>query len=115
LTLFLGKEEADQTHSSTLQVQEIVKNEVELLNQQDLICIPGAATSGFSLPSTVGPLLLNLHSSSFSSEAPTPITCSRSPGLLAVVQLGPSFPIAHIGTMPAALKDNAHLSNDLSP
>lgn len=104
-----------ETWGVAMEVPEMVKNEVELLNQHDLICIPGALTSGLSLPSTVGPLLLNLHSSSFSSVAPTPITCSRSPGLLAVVQLGPSFPMAHIGTMYAALRANAHLSNDKSP
>lgn len=99
-----------------MDVPEMLMKDFVPLNQHDLTRIPGALTSGLSLPSgTVGPTLLKKHNSSFSFVAPTAITYSKSPGLLAVLHSGPSLPIAQTGIIPAALRDNAHRSKVLSP
>lgn len=58
--------------------------------------------SGFILPSKVGPTLLKDEIESEIIVEPTPITSLISPGLFAVLQLGPLFPMLNTGTIPAA-------------
>lgn len=53
-------------------------------------------------PVTEGPTLLNDEIESDIIVEPTPITYSASPGLLAVLQLGPLLPILNTGIIPAA-------------
>jgi len=61
---------------------------------------PGAEISGFILPSVVGPTEEKEEMASTLVVEPTPITF-WSPGELAVLQLGPLFPIEKRGIILA--------------
>ena len=63
---------------------------------------PGAARSGFSRPSAVGPRDENPASVPSESSAPTVITESASPGVTRVRKPGPAFPAAVTTRMPWA-------------
>jgi hypothetical protein len=46
---------------------------------------------------------------------PTPMTCGLSPGVLAVLQTAPEFPMEKRGTIPATLQASMEESYQLSP
>ncbi len=67
-----------------------------------IIQLPGATTSGLSLPSAVGPLLEKSVMTSFLSTAPTVMTLLAAAGEPTVYLSGPLFPAATQTTMPAS-------------
>jgi len=71
--------------------------------QVEVIPTPGATKSGFTLPSSVGPLLLQLGTLSLSSTAPTVIPFFEQPGEVIVPVSGPEFPAATTTTTTTPL------------
>ena len=70
---------------------------------------PGAEMSGFILPSVVGPTELKPDKASSTVVEPTPMTLSKSPGELAVLQLGPEFPMEKSVMIPAVRRASVAL------
>src|SRR3989442_542168 len=75
---------------------------------------PGAAISGFILPSLVGPTEEKLEMASSMVVDPTPITF-WSPGELAVLQDGPELPMENNGMIPAACHASMTSLNQVFP
>src|SRR5512147_534593 len=68
---------------------------------QDMMSLPGALTSGLTVPSLLGPLELNEAMASLLSVAPTVRADGVSAGQPMVFEPGPLLPAAQTTTLPA--------------
>ncbi len=80
-----------------------------------LILTPGALTSGFILPSLVGPLEENGAISLLLSIAPTVIMSFAEAGIPTVFSPGPAFPAATTITTPICIAVVAAISTGVVP